>query len=161
MTTIPRPLALALLVLLAGPVAAEPLPGLWERRFTGFLPDPVSGVEKRWAEPADTRCLSEADLRKLPFLTAAASKVAHERDGGSCTVSGEAHTREAASWSLVCKEAGGRAVETRMSVEISDTRIVSLTRRITPDNVPGAQDVRVEVRMTRLGDCDGGAAKKP
>lgn len=76
----------------------EPLPGLWERRFTAFMADPVSGVEKPWAEPADARCLSEAALRKLPFLTASSSKTSYETHGASCTVSDEARSRDTASW---------------------------------------------------------------
>lgn len=141
------------------PAVAEPLPGLWERRFTAFMADPVSGVEKPWAEPADTRCLTDAELRTLPFLTAASSKASYEAEGGSCTVSDEARTRQGASWSLRCKEKSGDSAEMRMSSEIADTLIVSTTRTATRDKAPGALDVRAEVRMARLGSCDGGAAK--
>lgn len=141
------------------PAVAEPLPGLWERRFTAFMADPVSGVEKPWAEPADTRCLTEAELRRLPFLTAASSKASYDAEGGSCTVSDEARTGQAASWKLLCKEKSGDSVEMRMSSEISEALIVSTTRTATRDKAPGALDVRAEVHMARLGSCDGGAAK--
>lgn len=143
------------------PAMAEPLPGLWERRFTAFMADPVTGEPKPWAEPAETRCLSEAELRKLPFLTASSSKASYEADGGACTVSDEARTRQSASWSLVCKEKSGDSVEMRMSSEISDALIFSTTRTAPRDKAPGARDVRVEVRLARLGNCDGGAMKKP
>lgn len=143
------------------PAMAEPLPGLWERRFTAFMADPVSGAQKPWAEPADTRCLSEAELRKLPFLTASSSKASYEAESASCTVSDEARTGQTASWTLLCKERSGDLVEMRMSSEISDALIVSTTRTPTRDKAPDGRDVRAEVRMARLGSCDGGAAKKP
>ncbi len=159
-----RTLPIALFLATTGyalPAMAEPLPGLWERSFTAFMADPVSGVEKPWAEPADTRCLSEAALRKLPFLTASSSKASYEAEGGSCTVSDEARTGQAASWKLLCKEKSGESVEMRMSSEISDALIVSTTRTAPRDKAAGARDVRVEVRLARLGNCDGGAAKQP
>ncbi len=156
--TTPMLLAIACCAL---PAVAEPVPGLWERRFTAFMPDPVSGAEKPWAEPADTRCLSEADLRKLPFLTASNSKASYEADGVHCTVSGEMRTGQTVSWTLLCKEKSGDSVEMRMSVEISDALIVSTTRTSTRDKAPGAGDFRAEGRLARLGNCDGGTAKKP
>lgn len=156
MTTLQRPLVLALLALLVGPAAAEPVPGLWERRFTAFLADPVTGEPKPWAEPAQQRCMSEAELRKLPFLGAAASKASYESNGSSCTVSDEAQSGATASWNLQCREKDGRKAQMRVSVEVSAERIVSHSRLALEDRAPGASDVRAEVRMQRLGPCDAG-----
>lgn len=156
MTTLQRPLVLALLALSVGPVAAEPLPGLWERRFTASLADPVTGEPKPWAEPAQQRCMSEAELRKLPFLSAAASKASYESNGSSCTVSDEARSGARVSWSLQCREKDGRKAQMRVSVEASAEQIVSTSRLALEDRAPGASDVHAEIRMQRLGACDVG-----
>lgn len=156
--TTPMLLAIACCAL---PAAAEPVPGLWERRFTAFMSDPVSGAEKPWAEPADTRCLSESELRKLPFLTASSSKASYEADGGYCTVSDDTRTGQTAAWRLLCKEKDGSRVEMQMSTEVSQGVIASTTRTAAQDKASGASGVRAEIRMKRLGNCDGGAVAKP
>ncbi len=156
MTTLQRPLVLALLALLVGPVSAEPVPGLWERRFTAFLADPVTGEQKPWAEPALQRCMSEVDLRKLPFLSAAASKASYESNGSRCTVSDETRSGAVASWNLQCREKDGRKAQMRVSVEASAEQMVSRSRLAMEDKAPGASDVEAEVRMQRLGACDAG-----
>ncbi len=147
----------------AVPAMAEPLPGLWERRFTAFMPDPVSGAEKPWAEPAETRCLSEAELRKLPFLTPSVGKAAYERDndGSTCTVSQETRAGQAVSWKQLCQEKSGLSVEMRSSTEVSDGEIVATTRMVTQDKAAGATGARIEIRMKRLGDCEGRTVAKP
>lgn len=140
----------------AMPTMAEPLPGLWERSFTAFMSDPVSGERKPWAEPAQQRCMSDADLRKLPFLSAAASKASYESNGSTCTVSDEARSGAVASWTLQCREKDGRKAQMRVSVEASAEQIVTRSRLAMEDKAPGASDVEAQVRMKRLGACDPG-----
>ena len=154
----PKTITIILLCVTLTPQAyaqSIPRPGNWDTTFTAYMYMHDKKIYAPWAQPMGARCMSETDLKQLPFNPSGA-KAKMEQDGSSCLVSEEKQHLDVLTWRMVCKESDGKTSDIKTKVTMSQTEIQSSS--VIRDNSPigslGPDGMKTEFLMKRVGDCE-------
>ena len=148
---------LPLLLTLCGAANAQPVlqPGLWDKHFDGGTLDPDSGAYRSMSVEQRQDCLTEASLKKGPDMDAATFMQRNQQQGSSCRLLSEQSSATSATWAVACQDGDGTHREVRHESTRAPTTFSSVT---LATDVPAGDPrrtvrSRIQIRMTRLGDC--------
>ncbi len=127
-------------------------PGGWEMQVRITAQDPETGVTKTITESTIKQCLSEAFLKKDPYLTPVIDKEKMIQKGATCSLSDQVRNGDSASWRMSCKLADGSKVDMSIKNSASRHKFSSDMRQLV---TKGDQTVPMQVAMNAkfLGKC--------
>lgn len=144
---------------------SKPLPGKWEKKFTGFGFDEKTKTYLPMVDSKETECLSEAYFQEKSFHVPNFAAQESERQGRRCVVSNEGPSGSTKTWRQVCTDTNGSTEDERWVISISSDELALehdtlATKRLDSGIGLEAKSKQV-IWLKRIGECDKAVKAQP
>ncbi|MGY6274908.1 DUF3617 domain-containing protein [Methylomonas sp. MgM2] len=143
-------------VLMSWTVAADAQavmePGGWEVQAKITAQDPTTGVTKTLNDSTMRQCLSEAFLKKDPYLTPGIDNEKMRQKGAKCSLSDQVRNKDSASWRMICEFADGSKADMSINNSVSRHEFSSEIKQLI---VKGDRTVPIQIAIKSrfIGEC--------